>query len=263
MNPLPLAPLPTASIALILGLVLGSFYNVCIFRYIAGTSVVRPGSHCPACGHILSWWENIPVLSYVLLRGQCRSCKASLSLQYPLVEFISGLLSMLLALRFGLGITWFVYLILTGMLLVGSGIDLHLFILPDAITLPGAVIALSGSFFFPQGFVNSLLGALAGTGLFWLIQQSYRLIKKMEGLGTGDIKLMLMLGAMTGWQGLPVTIFVSAASGLVVSLLYLRKGEGRGMKTAIPFGPFLSLGALFYVLWGPTIWNVYLGLFAS
>jgi len=258
---LPLAPIPTAVIALVLGLVLGSFYNVCIFRYLSGTSIVRPGSHCPGCGHVLAWWENIPVISYILLRGKCRSCKAPISLQYPLVELLSGILATLLALRFGLGLTWLFYLILTGMLLVGSFIDLHIFILPDLITLPGAGIALAGSFFFPHGFVSGLIGALAGAGLFLLIQQTYRLIKHIEGLGTGDIKLMLMLGAMTGWRGLPIMIFFSAAAGLVVSLIYLRKGEGKGMKTAIPFGPFLSMGALLYVLWGQEIWNLYLGLF--
>jgi leader peptidase (prepilin peptidase)/N-methyltransferase len=169
---------------------------------------------------------------------------------------------MLLALRFGLGPTWLIMLVLTGLLLVGSFIDLHIFILPDLITLPGAAIALGGSFFFPHGFVNALVGALAGAGLFLFIQQTYRLIKKIEGLGSGDIKLMLMLGAMTGWQGLPIMIFFSAAAGLAVSLVYLKKGEGQGMKTAIPFGPFLSMGALLYVLWGQEIWDLYLGLFA-
>ncbi|MGX9366911.1 prepilin peptidase [Desulfoplanes sp. PS50] len=262
MYTLPLPPIPTALITLVLGLVLGSFYNVCIFRYLAGTSIVRPGSHCPGCGHVLSWWENIPVISYLLLQGKCRSCKAPISLQYPLVELLSGILSMLLALRFGLGPTWLIMLVLTGLLLVGSFIDLHIFILPDLITLPGAAIALGGSFFFPHGFVNALVGALAGAGLFLFIQQTYRLIKKIEGLGSGDIKLMLMLGAMTGWQGLPIMIFFSAMAGLMVSLVYLKKGEGRGMQTAIPFGPFLSMGALLYVLWGQEIWDIYLGLFA-
>jgi leader peptidase (prepilin peptidase)/N-methyltransferase len=263
MYTLPLPLIPTSFISLVLGLVLGSFYNVCIFRYLAGTSIVRPGSHCPGCGHVLAWWENIPVLSYLLLGGKCRSCKASISLQYPLVELLSGILALLLALRFGLGATWLVYMILTGLLIVGSFIDLHSFILPDIITLPGAAIALAGSFLFPHGFYSGLLGALAGAGLFLLIQQTYRLLRKIEGLGTGDIKLMLMLGAMTGWQGLPIMIFFAATTGLVVSLAYLKKGQGQGMKTAIPFGPFLSMGTMLYVLWGQNIWNLYLGLLSK
>lgn len=261
MYTLQLPVIPTAIIALILGLVLGSFYNVCIFRYLAGTSIVRPGSHCPACGHVLSWWENIPVLSFLLLRGKCHSCSLKISWQYPLVELLSGILALFLALRFGLSTTWLIYLILTGMLLVGSMIDLDSFILPDIITLPGAVIALAGSFFFPHGFTSALIGAVAGAGTFLFIQQAYRLIKKIEGLGTGDIKLMLMLGAMTGWQGLPIMIFFSALAALCVSLFYLKRDASRGMKTAIPFGPFLSMGAMLYVLWGKEIWNIYLGQF--
>ncbi len=260
MYTLPLPPLFTAITGLILGLTLGSFYNVCILRYLSETSIVSPPSHCPSCKHPLSWWENIPVLSYVLLMGKCRSCKTSISLQYPLVELLSGGLAMLLALRFGISTTWLVYLILTGMLLVGSLIDIHIFILPDIITLPGAAIALAGSFFLPHGFMSGLMGALAGAGIFLLIQQTYRLLRNIEGLGTGDIKLMLMLGAMTGWQGLPILIFVAALSGLMVSLIYLRKNAGKGMRTAIPFGPFLSMGALVYVLWGQQLWQLYLDL---
>ena len=261
MYTLPLPLIPAAGIALILGLILGSFYNVCIFRYLAGTSIVHPASHCPSCGHVLSWWENIPVVSFLLLGGKCRSCSTRISPQYPLVELLSGVLALLLALRFGLGATWLVYFILTGMLLVGSVIDLHSFILPDVITLPGAVIALAGSVFFPHGFTGALIGALAGAGLFLFIQQAYRLIKKREGLGTGDIKLMLMLGAMTGWQGLPIMIFLSALAALCVSLIYLKRDASRGMKTPIPFGPFLSMGTMACVLWGKEIWNVYIGLF--
>ncbi|MCF8104073.1 MAG: prepilin peptidase [Desulfohalobiaceae bacterium] len=246
-------------VSTIFGLVLGSFYNVCIHRYLGQISIVSPGSHCPQCGHALSWWENIPLLSYAFLRGACRECRQAISLRYPLVESISGLWALLLALKFGFGWEWLVYLAFGGILIIISFIDLDSFILPDLYTIPGSVCAfLCASLWLPLGWQASLIGALAGGGGFWLIQKGYKALKGIQGLGSGDIKLMFLLGALLGWQALPIMIFISAISGLAVSVFYLLKKDSQGLQTAIPFGPFLSLGGMIYILCGREIWSWYL-----
>ncbi len=246
--------------ALLLGLVLGSFYNVCIHRYLSGASIVRPGSHCPSCSHVLAWWENIPLLSYLLLRGRCRECRTRISWRYPLVEGISGLWALLLALRFGLGWPWLVFMLFGGILIIISFIDLDSYILPDIYTLPGGAAAfLCAVFLLGMDWQTSLIGGVAGAGTFLLLQKGYKMIKGVEGMGTGDIKLMFLLGALLGWQALPLMVFMAAVSGLAISLIYLKAPGSRGMQTAIPFGPFLSLGAMLYVLVGPQIWAWYLG----
>ncbi|WP_028575249.1 prepilin peptidase [Desulfonatronovibrio hydrogenovorans] len=246
--------------ALILGLCLGSFYNVCIHRYLTGESIVWPGSHCPGCRTPLSWRENIPLISYIILRGKCRSCSSPISFRYPLVEAISGILALLLAIRFGPGPDFFIFLFFFGLLTIASFIDLESFILPDIITIPGALLAFGASFILPIPWQDALAGGLLGAGLFLLIQWSYRVIKKQEGLGTGDIKLMLMLGALTGWQGLPIVVFSSAVLGLGASLFFMgRAKDSKALQTPIPFGPFLAMGGIIYILWGETIWMWYLG----
>jgi leader peptidase (prepilin peptidase) / N-methyltransferase len=246
--------------SLILGLCLGSFYNVCVHRYLTQQSIVRPGSHCPGCGHHLSWWENMPLLSYVFLRGKCSSCSQKISLMYPAVEIISGTLSLLLAVKFGLSPAYFIYLFFMGLLITASFIDLKIYILPDIITLPGAVLAFLASFMLPLSWQDSLLGALIGSGMFLVLQRTYRAIKKIEGLGTGDVKIMLLLGALTGWQGLPIVIFSSSALGLVFSVFYIKTSRTpKALQTPVPFGPFLALGAIIYILWGESFWQWYLG----
>ncbi len=238
--------------SLLLGLALGSFYNVCIHRYLTGQSIVLPASHCPQCRHSLAWWENIPLLSYLLLRGRCRGCGKHISLRYPLVEAVSGLWALALAMQFGLGWEWLVYMVAGGLLIVMSFIDFAEYILPDVFTLPGAVAAFAGMVFLVgMPWQDSLLGALIGAGGFLLLQQGYYLIRRVEGLGTGDIKLMLMLGALVGWQGLPLLIFLAAFTALAASLGYMAKNAHQGMQTRIPFGPFLSLGAMLHILCGP------------
>jgi leader peptidase (prepilin peptidase) / N-methyltransferase len=237
--------------ALVLGLVLGSFYTVCVHRYITGASIVWPGSHCPLCDHKLAWWENIPILSYMALRGRCRSCRCPISIRYPVMEAISGLWALALAIKFGPTLPFAVYLAFGGVFIVASFIDFELFILPDVLTLPGALLAfVSAVALLGMDWQSSLLGALFGAGLFLLVQKGYYLIKRMDGLGTGDIKLMLLIGALLGWQYLPVMILLAATTGLVASLFYLRRDGALGMKTAIPFGPFLCLGAMLSILAG-------------
>lgn len=240
-------------LALVLGLCLGSFYNVCVHRYLVGQSVISPGSHCPACGHVLSWWENLPVLSYVLLGAKCRSCKGKIHWRYPAVELLSGLLALLFALKFGPTLQWLIYMVFLGVFLVASFIDLDSYILPDIMTYPAALLALSTPLYLPVSWTETLYGSLVGAGLFLIVQQAYLRLRGLDALGTGDIKLMLSLGALVGLSQLPLMILLSALTALLVSVVYLRRPEAAGMRTAIPFGPFLCLGAILTVLWGDAL----------
>lgn len=241
------------SLALVLGLCLGSFYNVCVHRYLTGQSVVRPGSHCPGCGHVLSWWENIPVLSYVLLGARCRSCKGGIHWRYPAVELLSGILALFFALKFGPTLQWLAYMVFLGIFLVASFIDLDSFILPDVLTYPAAILAMSSPLFLPVDWLETVLGGLFGAGIFLLLQQGYLRLRGIDALGTGDIKLMLSLGALAGLSMLPLMILLSALTALIVAVVYLRRPDGQGMRTAVPFGPFLCLGAVLTLLWGDRI----------
>ena len=246
--------------ATVLGLILGSFSNVCIHRYVQGTSIILPSSHCPLCKHKLDWWENIPLISYILLRGRCRSCRETIHWRYPVVEGISGLWALLLALKFGAGAAFAVYILFGQILIIISFIDLEIFILPDIYTLPGSVGALAAAILFlGLPWSASLVGALAGGGTFLILQQGYKWFRGRDGLGTGDVKLMFLLGALLGWQALPLVVFMAAISALAISLIYLRQASAKGLQTAVPFGPFLSLGGMLYILCGPQIWQWYLG----
>ena len=253
MPEMQLPPVLFHAAALILGLCLGSFYNVCVHRYLTGQSVVSPGSHCPACGHVLSWWENIPVLSYVLLGARCRSCRGRIHWRYPAVELLSGLLSLLFALKFGPTLQWAVYMVFLGIFLVASFIDLGSFILPDVLTYPAAALALCTPLFLPVDWLETVLGGLSGAGIFFLLQQFYQRVRGIDALGTGDVKLMLSLGALVGLSMLPLMILLSALCALAVAMVYLRRPDGQGLRTAIPFGPFLCLGAVLTLLWGENL----------
>lgn len=237
----------------LLGLCLGSFYNVCVHRFLSGQSVIWPASHCPACGHVLSWWENIPLLSYVLLRARCRSCRKTIHWRYPALELVSGLLALAWAWRFGPDLAWLVYMVFTGVFLIASFIDLEVFILPDILTYPAGLLALSTPLFLPVSWMETWLGSVCGAGVFLLLQQTYLRVRKINALGTGDIKLMVSLGALVGVFQLPLMILLSSLSGLAAALIYLRRSPDQGLRTTIPFGPFLCLGAVLTLLWGEQI----------
>ncbi|WP_027193355.1 prepilin peptidase [Megalodesulfovibrio gigas] len=257
------------ALAAVVGLCVGSFYNVCIARYLSGESIVFPGSKCPVCGHRLRWWENIPLLSFVLLRGRCRGCQGNIHWRYPVVEALNGLWAFLLIHKFpllpGAEMEWLAlwsgYMLIGGILIIVSFIDLELYILPDVYVYPGILLTLAFAFFVVEPFhgaptfKEALYGAGIGAGVFLALQRLYRLLKGHEGLGTGDIKLMLILGALVGWQGLPMMILVSAFSALLVSAVYMRRQQ-QGMQTMVPFGPFLSLGAMVYVVAGDLYWEL-------
>ena len=244
-----------------LGAVIGSFLNVCIIRLPEGRSIVSPPSHCPTCQSPIRFYDNIPVFSYILLRGKCRGCGERISPRYPLVEFLTGCLSVLLLFRFGLSLSYGVYLIFISSLVVITFIDIDHRIIPDKISLPAIPIGFTLSFLLPElTWLQSLIGILVGGGSLLLVAVVYEAIAGVEGMGGGDIKLLAMLGAFLGWEGVLFTIMASSIIGTVAGGGYMIL-SGKGRKAAVPFGPFLSIGALIYLLWGELIIRWYLGTF--
>ena len=246
----------------LLGLCIGSFLNVCICRIPENKSVVFPPSSCPKCGHALRWWENIPVISYIFLRGRCSSCNCSISLQYPVVELLTGIITLGLWLKFGLSWRLLIYLVFSYSLIVITFIDLAHKIIPDVISLPGIVVGFVSSFLLPDiTWLDSLLGILVGGGTLYLVTWGYYLITRRIGMGGGDIKLLAMIGAFMGWQSIPFVIFLSAFTGSVIGILFiLIKKAGRDYQ--IPFGPFLAAAAEIHLFWGKEITALYQSLFS-
>ena len=240
---------------LVLGLIIGSFCNVVIYRLPLGKSIIRPGSHCRVCSAPILPWDNIPLLSYILLRGQCRVCKDPISLRYPVVELVSGVLYMLLWFKFGFSIPFAVFAALTSTLLTVALIDYDHKIIPNSITLPGILVGLGLSTWgLPITLVDSILGLLLGGGLFYLIA-----VLTKGGMGGGDIKLIAMIGSFLGWQGALFTIFSGALLGSLVGITLMLLGR-KGRKDKVPFGPFLSCGAILFILVGDDLINWYLNL---
>jgi len=244
----------------VFGLCIGSFLNVCIFRLPISKSVVRPRSMCPKCGYMIRSYDNIPVLSYLMLGGKCRQCREAISFRYPMVEIISGLFAVAAVYKFGLTPEAIVYYVFIACLLVITFIDIDHRIIPDMITLPGIPIFFLASFALPDmTYIDSLLGLLSGGGSLYLVAWTYQALAKKEGMGGGDIKLLAMMGVLIGWKGVLFTIFVSSLVGTLIGLavmLYTRAN----MKLAVPFGPFLSVGAVSYIFFGNEIIAWYFNL---
>lgn len=246
--------------AFVFGAVVGSFLNVCIYRLPNEESVVFPPSHCPKCDYKIRFYDNIPLISYLMLGGKCRVCKTSISLQYPLVELINGLLTLLLFIKYGPSPAFFFLFLFSSALVVITFIDLEHQIIPDVISLPGIVIGFAGSFFLPWlGWKNSLTGIVLGGGSLLIVAYGYQLLTKKEGMGGGDIKLLAMMGAFLGWRSVPFIIFVASLVGSVVGLT-LMLVQKKDSKLAIPFGPFLAFAAMLYVFYGREIIWWYLSL---
>jgi leader peptidase (prepilin peptidase)/N-methyltransferase len=277
-----IAPWFLPGAAFLFGLVVGSFLNVVIHRLPLGESVVSPRSRCPRCGTPISPADNVPVLSWLLLRGRCRSCAEPIAVRYPLVELANGLLWAALALRFGFGLPLFVWAVFCSALLVITLIDLDHTIIPDAITLPGMVIGLGVSFGMPSRqsalaellhhalrldrlpgalgsvtFWDSLLALLIGGGFFYAVAEISFVLLKREGMGGGDIKLTAMLGAFLGLRDLSLAIFASLVTGSLVGIALMALGR-KTRKDVIPFGPFLALGGIMAVFWGERLVDWYL-----
>lgn len=247
-------------VAAAFGAVIGSFLNVCIYRIPKGRSIVWPGSACGSCGHMLAWFENIPVLSYVFLRGRCRACGAPISLRYPFVELLTAVMfagawwlygpSALLASR----------LIFGSALIVLFAIDLEYHLLPNVITIPGIVVGFAFSVITPPGWVASLIGIVVGGGVLWAIAEGYYRLRHEEGLGMGDVKMLAMIGAFVGWKLTLVTLMLASFAGSIVGVLLIASRRG-GLKYALPFGTFLALGAALAATIGPGVLDWYLGFY--
>lgn len=244
-------------IAGIFGLLFGSFANVCVYRIPRHESVSYPGSHCPACGQAIAWYDNVPLLSYLLLRGRCRHCGTHIALRYPLLEGLMGISWAWLTWHFGPTLALLMALMLVTMLWILTLIDLETGLLPDALTVPGIGLGMAFSFWIGDP-LSSLIGIVAGYGVFWLLARLFLLATKREGMGHGDFKLLAMLGAFFGWQALPFIVFISSLSGAVVGSLYLWLSR-RGMRAAVPYGPFLAVAGVAWLLWGSGM-RWYLGM---
>ena len=245
-------------LAFIFGAVVGSFLNVCIYRLPEGESVAVPASHCRTCKRPVAFYDNIPLISFLLLGGKCRHCRSPLSYQYPLVELLSGLLAVACMIKWGPGYTFAVSFLLCAALTVVTVIDLRHQIIPDVISLPGIVCGVFTTLLLPQlSLQDSLLGAVLGGGILLLIRFVYYAFTRQEGMGLGDVKLLAMLGAFLGWKSLLFIIMVASFSGALVGILVMIINK-RDRRYAIPFGPFLSLGGVSYLLGGPEIINWYL-----
>jgi leader peptidase (prepilin peptidase)/N-methyltransferase len=250
--------------ALLIGLVVGSFANVCIHRLPLGQSVVSPPSRCPACGTLIRAYDNLPVVGFVLLRGRCRTCRAAISWRYPAVEAANGLLWLALAYWHGPAPRTFVEMALVSALLVLSLIDLDHQLLPDAITLPGVVFGLAASF-LPGSPVTPLGAALAAAGgwlAFAAVAKAYEKTRGIEGLGQGDWKLAALLGAFLGWQRMLLTVLVASVAGTLVGLLAIGL-RGKNMRYALPLGSFLGAAGVLTVFQGDRLLAWYRGLFGG
>ncbi len=253
-------------IIFIFGLIIGSFLNVCIYRLPRDISIIRPSSACPICKNPIKPWDNIPLLSYIILRGKCRNCGERISIRYPIVELLNGLFYLLILYVFGFGWHLLPLFAFISSMIVITLIDLEFQIIPDVITLPGIIIGLvSSSFLLPDpflnfnssnttvGFLNSFIGLLLGGGLFYIIA-----IVSRGGMGGGDIKMMAMVGAFMGWKAVLLVTFIGSLLGSIMGIfLMLLKGKDR--KTKVPFGPFLAIGSIITLFWGGAILKWYLG----
>ncbi len=269
------------AVAGVLGLMIGSFLNVVIHRLpimlerrwradcaevlqqpleSSGSqfNLITPRSRCPHCGHMIGALENIPVLSYVFLRGRCAECRARISIRYPIIEVITGLLSVAVAAHFGVTLQAIAALILTWSLIALSAIDFDHQLLPDVITLPllwlGLLLSVFSVFAAP---VASIIGAITGYLALWLVFQLFRLVTGKEGMGYGDFKLLAVLGAWLGWQSLPLVIILSSLVGALVGISLIAL-MGRNRNVPIPFGPYLAAAGWIALLWGHDLTALYL-----
>ena len=261
-----LAPFSSA-IVFVFGAIVGSFLNVCISRIPNGESIVHPPSHCPNCKAAIQFYCNVPLISYLFLKGCCRSCGERIPFRYFAVELLMAALSVALFYQFDFGLAFIVGFVFISALIVISFIDLDVRIVPDAISLPGIVTGLLFSVIGhylvgdPFGIVptplGALLGVLVGGGFLLAVAWLYERFTGVEGMGGGDIKLLAMIGAFLGWPAIPLTLFLSSLSGSAIGLSFmLAKGVNR--KYALPFAPFLCLGAIVYLFFGREIIGVYL-----
>jgi leader peptidase (prepilin peptidase)/N-methyltransferase len=243
----------------LMGLVIGSFLNVCCYRLPLGLSVVRPPSRCPQCQTLLKPYDNIPVIGYLLLRGRCRYCGTPISMQYPIVELVTGIVFLGSYLIFPAPLLY-QRLLFSCAMIVLFVIDLEHRILPNVITLPGIVAGFLFSFFMPPGWVDSLIGLVLGGGSLWLLSEAYFRLRHEEGMGFGDVKMLAMIGAFLGWKLMLLTLVLSSFLGSAVGLVVILSNRG-GLKYALPFGTFLAIAAVAAGAVGDQIVTWYAGFY--
>ncbi|MGH9380558.1 MAG: prepilin peptidase [Thermoanaerobaculia bacterium] len=247
------------ALAGVFGLVVGSYANVLVSRLPRGESTVRPRSRCPECGSPIAARDNVPILSWILLRGRCRSCAAAISPRYPVVEAITGGLFALATAYFGIGLQTLFALLLVFLLVSLAAIDVEHLLLPDKLTLPGLLVGLLSRAVLPEsGFLDGLLGAVGGAGFLILVINFWYWLRSEEGMGMGDVNMLAMIGAFLGWRGMLVAFAAAVVLGAAVgvTVLALRRG---GLGTRLPFGLFLALGGLMALFAGDAIVGWYLG----
>jgi leader peptidase (prepilin peptidase) / N-methyltransferase len=269
------------AVVFVFGLIVGSFLNVCIVRLPRGGSIVNPPSHCPRCQSGIKFYDNIPLISFFLLRGKCRNCGEPISWRYPLVELTNALLYVGIVSEFWLGGEAIMMMALCSSLIVITVIDYDHMIIPDKITLPGMLVGLTLAPFFMSplgdplpfnldgllphagpyliGFLNSLIGLILGGGLLLSIGWAWEKLRHVEAMGGGDVKLMGMVGSFLGWKGALLTIMLGALAGSLIGVLLIVLKRHK-MEKLIPFGPFLAAGALASAFYGPDIVSWYTGL---
>ena len=248
-------------IIFLFGLCIGSFLNVCIYRLPASKTITDPPrSICPSCNRQIRYYDNIPILSYLWLKGRCRHCGTRIPFRYVVVELMTGVVAVGILFHFGLTLEGLIYFVFISSLIIMTFIDIDHRIIPDVITLPGILIGLIASLALPTvGFKNAIVGMLVGGGSLWLVAWVYYLLTRKDGMGGGDIKLLAMMGTIIGLKGVIFTIFVSSAVGTLVGVT-LMIIKGKDMKFAVPFGPFLSIGAITYIFFGHEIIRAYFNL---
>lgn len=249
----------TLLLAVLLGLVVGSFLNVCIVRLPEDESIVTPASHCRSCGEPVAWHDNIPVASFVLLGGRCRRCRAPLSMRYPFVEVLTGVMFGLVAMQGLPPAVTALQMAIVAVMIVITFIDIDHFLILDVITFPS--IAISPVLAWLVGHVSvadSVLGIVGGGGLLWAFAWTYEKLRDREGMGLGDVKLLAMIGGLLGWQATLFSLFTGSLVGSVVGLaaVVLRR---RDFHLEIPFGPFLAFGAVLYMFSGPELIDWWMG----
>lgn len=244
--------------AFVFGVVVGSFLNVCIFRLPLDQSIVFPSSHCFSCKKPVAFYDNIPLVSFILLQGKCRNCRTPLSYQYPMVELLTGVAALACILKWGITLNALTIFLFVASLIVITFIDFAHKIIPDVISLPGILYGLILSLVLQRiTFLDSLLGALLGGGSLLLVAGAYYLLTKQEGMGLGDVKLLAMMGAFLGWESILFIIMIGSFTGALIGIaVMLIKQKDR--RYAIPFGPFLSLGAVSYLFYGKEIVSWYM-----
>ena len=236
----------------IFGSIWGSFCNVCIYRLPYNESVIKGRSFCPSCKNQIKWYDNIPFLSFIFLRGKCRNCGNKISFQYFLVELLSGISFLAIFFLYGISITTLLLIILSIFFIIIFFIDLKHYIIPNELTFPLMVIGFIKSFdpnlnqtIFPN-YINSLLGGIFGYSIIWLIIFFYKKVRNKEGMGLGDAKLMAVVGFWFGWISIPFTIFISSVVALILVIPSLLK-KTKDMSAQIPFGPYIIIGCILYV----------------